>query len=90
VAERILTLGGHPSHTFAAYLEKSEISVGENIKDDEPAVQLVLNDLLKLIEMERPLIDKAGELGDEGTADMLTGFMGEQEKTAWMFRSWLG
>ncbi len=90
VAERILTLYGTPSHTFAAYLSQARLSIGENIKQDEPAVQLVQENLLGLIDIERPLIAKAAELGDDGTADLLTGFMAEQEKTAWMFRSWLG
>lgn len=90
VAERILTLGGTPSHTYSSYVKMAKIEIGENIKDDEPAVQLVHSNLVSLIEIERPLIAKAAELGDEGTADMITGFMGEQEKTAWMFRSWLG
>ena len=66
------------------------MAIGENIKEDEPAVKLVQENLLALIDIERPLIAKAAELGDDGTADLLTGFMAEQEKTAWMFRSWLG
>lgn len=90
VAERILTLGGTPSHTYSAYLANNKLEIGENVKDDEPSVRLIHGNLLSLIDIERPLIELASENGDEGTADMITGFMSEQEKTAWMFRSWLG
>ena len=45
VAERILTLGFSPLHTFSDYLKKSSIKEGKNISDAKTAVQLVVSSL---------------------------------------------
>lgn len=89
IAERILTLGGTPYHTFQDYVEHSSIPVGKNISKDEEAVQLVVNSLSALLKIERVILDKSGEINDEGTNSMMSDFITEQEKTIWMMLAWL-
>ena len=90
IAERILTLGETPLHTFADYSEVSEVSVGKNISGDEKAVELIVNSLSILLKLERDILDKSGDAGDEGTNSMMSDLITEQEKTIWMMKAWLG
>ena len=48
------------------------------------AIQLVLDTYKTFIEKERAIIDLANDANDAVTADMLTGYLKEQEKTVWM------
>lgn len=89
IAERILTLGATPLHTFDDYIELSTVSAGKNISKDVEAVNLVVSSLKELIKVERNILDKSAEADDEGTNAMMSDFISEQEKTVWMFKSWL-
>ncbi|VXB72277.1 conserved hypothetical protein [Flavobacterium sp. 9AF] len=89
IAERVLTLGGKPSHTFEAYLEKNILRIGENISKDTEAVQLVIESLVTLLEIEREILHFSDEINDEGTNSMISDFIKEQEKMIWMFQAWL-
>ena len=90
IAERILTLGGTPLHTFTDYLETSKIEVGKNIANDIEAVNLVVTGYKQLLEIERKLLIVSDEADDEGTNAMISDFVSEQEKTLWMLNAWLG
>jgi starvation-inducible DNA-binding protein len=92
LAERVLTLGKSPYSTYADYIELSEI---KEIKTEglpaEKMVEAILDDFKKLILMEREVIENATDnAGDEGTADMIIGFLRFKEKTSWMLRAWVG
>ncbi|TKB96018.1 Dps family protein [Pedobacter cryophilus] len=92
LAERVLTLGKSPYSTYADYIELSEI---KEIKTEglpaEKMVEAILDDFKKLIVMEREVIENATDnAGDEGTADMIIGFLRFKEKTSWMLRAWVG
>jgi starvation-inducible DNA-binding protein len=89
LAERILTLGGEPLHTYADYLNNVKVPVGKGVSRDEDAVQLILDSLRELLLIERSLLPLAQEMGDEGTLTMITDTIGEQEKTVWMMKAWL-
>ena len=45
VAERVLTIGGTPLHTFEDYIKHNKLAIGKNISNDEKAVQLSDNSL---------------------------------------------
>tara|TARA_R110002049_G_scaffold309272_1_gene519824 strand:- start:24588 stop:25067 length:480 start_codon:yes stop_codon:yes gene_type:complete len=90
IAERILTLGETPLHTFEDYSAKAKVPVGKNISEDEKAVQLIVDSLAKLLKIERQILDKSGDANDEGTNSMMSDFIAEQEKTVWMMKAWLG
>lgn len=89
IAERILTLGGKPLHTFADYSENAKVPVGKNITNDVEAVSLVVKSLSELLKIERTILDESDEANDEGTNSMMSDFIAEQEKTIWMLSSWL-
>ena len=90
IAERILTLGLTPLHTFEDYNKAARVPVGKNISEDEKAVQLIVDSLSELLKMERDILEKASDAGDEGTNSMMSDFITEQEKTVWMMKAWLG
>ena len=89
IAERILTLGETPLHTFEDYTAKAQVPVGKNISEDEKAVRLIVDSLTGLLKIERQLLEKSGDANDEGTNAMMSGFITEQEKTVWMMKAWL-
>jgi starvation-inducible DNA-binding protein len=89
IAERILTLGGAPLHTFEDYSALAKVPVGKNISNDVEGVTLVVNSLSELLKIERSILEAAAEANDEGTNSMMSDFIAEQEKTIWMLNAWL-
>ncbi|MBT8271061.1 MAG: DNA starvation/stationary phase protection protein [Flavobacteriaceae bacterium] len=89
IAERILTLGGTPKHTFDDYTKLSHVPVGKNISQDEESVKLIVTSLTELLKIERVILDQSDEANDEGTNAMMSDLITEQEKTVWMMKAWL-
>lgn len=88
IAERVLTLGKPPHSRFADYINESRIKEIDTIgMQDMAMIDAILDDMSKLIEMERELLDATDEAGDEGTNDMVNRFMQFKEKNTWMLRS---
>lgn len=90
IAERILTMGYKPMHTFKAYLENSKIAPAQDVSIGKDGVALVVSGLQSLLSTERDLLAIANETNDDGTADMMTQFVAQQEKEIWMLNAWLG
>ena len=84
IAERILTLGGTPENKFSGYLKIARIPEVSGVSTSREAVENVLGTYKHFIAEERKLIDLANEANDAVTADMLTGYLKEQEKMIWM------
>ena len=89
IAERILTLGETPLHTFGDYMKNVKIPIGKNIYKDDEAVKLIVDSLSELLKIERDILEKSGDANDEGTNSMMSDFITEQEKTVWMMKAWL-
>lgn len=89
IAERVLTIGGTPLHTFQDYIENNKLKVGKNVSNDEKSVHLIVDSLTDLLKIEREILNKTDEINDEGTNSMMSDFIAEQEKTIWMMRAWL-
>src|SRR5690606_23873728 len=89
LAERILTLGVQPLSQLSEYVEYSTIKPCPENLNDKQMVQEVLKDFIELIRLERDVIKLADDAEDEGTIDMLGGFVGGLEKMSWMLTSWL-
>lgn len=89
IAERILTLGGTPLHTFKDYTSLAVVPVGKNVSNDIEGVSLVVNSLSELLKIERAILEESDEANDEGTNSMMSDFIAEQEKTIWMLQAWL-
>ncbi|WP_299110494.1 Dps family protein [uncultured Winogradskyella sp.] len=90
IAERILTLGATPLHTFEDYTKAAKVPVGKNISKDEKAVALIVESISELLKIERGILETASEANDEGTNSMMSDFITEQEKTMWMMKAWMG
>ena len=84
IAERILTLGGTPENKYSGYLKVARIPEVSGVSSSKEAVDNVLNTYKHFIAEERKLIGLAEETNDVVTADMLTGYLKEQEKMVWM------
>ena len=84
IAERILTLGGTPENKFSEYLKVARVPEVSGVSRSSEAVENVLATYKHFIAEERKLIDLANEANDAVTADLLTGYLKEQEKLVWM------
>jgi len=90
IAERILTLGATPLHTFTDYLKQSSIKEAANVSDGEGTVSTTLSNLKTLLEIERKILELSGDAGDEGTNSLMSDYITQQEKTVWMLSAYLG
>ncbi|MFP9113228.1 Dps family protein [Flavobacterium sp. RHBU_3] len=88
IAERVLTLGGTPLHTFEDYIANNKLKVGKNISKDTEAVALIIESLANLLKIERVILEESAKIEDEGTNSMMSDFIKEQEKTVWMMKAW--
>lgn len=89
IAERILTLGQQPQHTYSNYLDNSSVEEAANIHDGRECVESILNSYQSVIRLQREILSAASEIDDEGTASLMGDYITEQEKTAWMLTSYL-
>jgi starvation-inducible DNA-binding protein len=89
LAERILTLGGVPFHTFEDYIKNAAFKEVKGIENDRDSVEIVAAHIGTLVLLERNAIKAAQELGDEGTTSLLTDDLTEKEKLIWMLNAWL-
>lgn len=89
IAERVLTLGVTPLHTFEDYMNKALVPIGKGVSQDEKAVQLIVDTLSGLLKIERSILVASGAVNDEGTNAMMSDFISEQEKTIWMLKAWM-
>ncbi|MBX2938843.1 MAG: DNA starvation/stationary phase protection protein [Ferruginibacter sp.] len=89
IAERILTLGAVPLHTFDDYTGISKIKAAKNISDGEKAVKHILGAFNVLIEQQRALAKLTAEADDEGTNALVTDYLREQEKLVWMYSAFI-
>lgn len=89
LAERILTLGHTPSHSFSDYLKLSDIKEKRNVTDGNEAVGSVLDSFELLLEIEREILNLSADAGDEGTNALMSDYIRQQEKLMWMYSAYL-
>ncbi|HWR33607.1 MAG TPA: Dps family protein [Chitinophagaceae bacterium] len=89
VAERILTLGATPLHTFDDYKTAAKIKSVKNLSDGKRGVQTILAAFEILITRQRELLTLSADAGDEGTNALMSDYIREQEKLVWMYSSFL-
>lgn len=90
IAERILTLGQRPLHAYSTYIKASEILEVKDVHDGKACVREILDSYRVVIRLQREILEIAGAANDEGTASLMSDYIKEQEKTAWMLTSYLG
>lgn len=88
LAERILMLGGTPESKFSVYLEQAKIKEAGNISSGEQIIENLLHTLSHLIGEERKTLAEASEAGDEVTVALMSDYLKEQEKLAWMLTAY--
>ncbi len=89
VAERILTLGLTPHHSFSDYLEKASIKETKNVANGDEAVAFVIDSFGQLLEIERELLTLSADADDEGTNALMSDYIRQQEKLVWMYSAYL-
>ena len=89
LAERILTLGHRPLHAFSDYIAQSSIQEHKQATDGKVCIEGLLAGYKTIIQMQRDLMEAAGEANDEGTAALMSDYIGQQEKTVWMLSAYL-
>ncbi|MBL7832534.1 MAG: DNA starvation/stationary phase protection protein [Ignavibacteria bacterium] len=89
IAERILTLGYVPVHSFSQYIKVSKIQERNNVTDGRVAVDYVLSGLSTLIVKERELLKMSEKADDEGTNALMSDYIRAQEKLVWMYSAFL-
>lgn len=85
IAERILTLGFVPLHSFSSYKKESSIQEAEHVGERKESLQIILDGLKQLLILEREILILSSETGDEGTVSLMSDYITEQEKLVWMF-----
>ena len=89
VAERILTLGATPLHTFDDYENTAKIKSVKDVSNGKKGVQTILDAFEILIVEQRELLNLSADAGDEGTNALMSDYIREQEKLVWMYSSFL-
>lgn len=89
IAERLVTLGYTPWHKQSVYLEKASIRESDTQKDGRKAVEGILQAFKSILASQRELLDLSDNAGDEGTNALMSDYISEQEKTVWMYVSFL-
>lgn len=89
IAERILTLGHTPLHSYTDYIKKSDIGEATGVSDGDIAVNYILEGFKVLLVKERELLKLSADADDEGTNALMSDYIREQEKSVWMYSSFL-
>ena len=89
IAERILTLGGKPVHTFGGYISMAAFSEVDKELSDIESVDIVTQNIGTIVTLLRNAVKIAQQAEDEGTITLLTDDITEKEKLIWMLNAWL-
>ncbi|MDC6405234.1 MULTISPECIES: Dps family protein [Maribacter] len=88
IAERILTLRHHPESLFTEYFKLSKVKETSSLISDQKMVEHILTNHESILKQMNKVIKKADEAGDEGTIDMMGGYIASLEKVSWMLDAW--
>jgi len=89
VAERILTLGYTPEHSYDQYSKYSTIKVSEKISDGLVAMSNILESFKTVVILQREILTISSDAEDEGTNALMSDYIRAQEKLIWMYSSYL-
>jgi starvation-inducible DNA-binding protein len=88
IAERIITLKYHPISKLSDYIEISRIKESSPLLTDTKMVETIIEDHKILIEQLSKVTHRAEKAKDEGTTDLIGGYIRALEKSTWMLNSW--
>ena len=89
IAERILTLGHTPEHSYSAYYKVSTVKETAKVSDGKVAVSNILDSFKTVIMLQREILDLSDEANDEGTNSLMSDYISLQEKDVWMYSSFM-
>lgn len=89
IAERILTLGGNPLHSYTSYLKHATLKEITHVSEGNKAAKEIVAGYRLLIELERELFIMSDKFGDEGTNTLMSDYIRQQEKLIWMYTAFL-
>jgi starvation-inducible DNA-binding protein len=89
IAERILTLGFTPFHSYTDYLAHANLQENKHVTDGKKCVMGVVTGYQTLLDLERAILDLASDANDEGTNALMSDYIREQEKLVWMYSAYL-
>jgi starvation-inducible DNA-binding protein len=90
IAERILTLGETPLHSYSEYLQLSDIQTITNVTESKKSVSSILDSFETVLLKQREILSLSSEASDEGTSSMISDYIREQEKLVWMYEAFSG
>ena len=88
IAERILTLRYQPISNLSDYLKSSKVKESKSDLSDSQMIKTLLEDHGTILKQLRKVSEEADKGGDEGTIDLVGGYIRELEKTSWMLDAW--
>ncbi len=88
IAERVLTLRFQPTSNLSDYMEISSVKESPSNLSDSDMIKTLLNDHGILLIQLRKVSEIAEKGGDDGTIDLMGGYIRELEKTSWMLDAW--
>ncbi len=89
IAERIVTLGHTPWHSFQDYIENSSIEAKTDISSAQETVSCTLDGFKAILLKQREILNLSDEMNDEGTNALMSDYITEQEKHVWMLSAYL-
>lgn len=89
IAERILTLGFTPLHSYEDYSKVATVEVAKDISDGNRAIEAILRGYEVILPLERKLLALSDDSNDEGTNALMSDYIREQEKLIWMYSAYL-
>lgn len=90
IAERILTLGGTPLHTFSDYLSLAKVKPVANLTEGKACMKNIIDTFTIVLIKQREILELAAEVNDEGTNAMASDYIRAQEKLVWMYNAFMG
>ncbi|RKS50621.1 starvation-inducible DNA-binding protein [Gillisia mitskevichiae] len=88
IAERILTLRYQPVSNLSDYLKSASVKESKSDLSDSQMIKTLLDDHGTILKQLRKVAEVADKGGDEGTIDLIGGYIRELEKTSWMLDAW--
>lgn len=89
LAERIRMIQARAPATMAEFLKLTTLKEPKEQLDGNQMIFELMHDHQTIAGKMRAGIEKSGEIGDDGTMDLLTERLRKHEKAAWMLRSHL-
>jgi len=74
---------------YSDYSRVSKIDESKEVSDGIKSVVNILDSFKILITLQRELISLSAEAGDEGTNALMSDYIHAQEKSVWMYSSFL-